>query len=311
MSLQNILNNLDKVKRIKHNEYKALCPVHEEKTPSLTISDLGNKIVCHCFGCGATGVDVVSALGMNIEELFNEKRTMNETYKSTQQDQEHALNANFLNEVSALTKKLTDDCPVVKYLHRRGIRIIPYNTIRFLPEYKQDGVYHPCLIARLDDKDGNRVSYKIIHLTHDGQKASVPVVKKTLPCEREMRGSAVKLFPHNGTLAVCEGIETALAHYQDTKIATWSLDNAGNLSQFDCPKDVKHLIIIPDMDSSFVGQAAAYALAKRAKSLVGKEGYKLESVTVNLLMRFQADIEVLSDNGVNKFDYLDYYIQDK
>ena len=34
-------------------EYKAICPFHEEKTPSFTIND--NKHFYHCFGCGAHG----------------------------------------------------------------------------------------------------------------------------------------------------------------------------------------------------------------------------------------------------------------
>ena len=38
-------------------EYTALCPFHNEKTPSFTISD--DKGFYHCFGCGAHG-DVIS-----------------------------------------------------------------------------------------------------------------------------------------------------------------------------------------------------------------------------------------------------------
>ena len=307
MSLQNILNNLDKVKRQPDKSYKALCPCHSEKTPSLTISEKDNKIIAHCFGCGASGVDVVNSLGMDIDELFNEKRAMNEPYKPTQQEQERALNAKFLSEVSATTRKVTEGDPVSKYLNNRGIKIIP-PTIRFLPEYKQEGVYHPCLIARLDNANGDRVSYKVIHLTADGQKAKVPIVKKTLPCERDMRGASVKLFTHNGTLAVCEGIETALAHYQDTKTATWGLDNADNMSKFDCPADVRHLVILADTDGSFVGQSAAYALAKKSHALIGKQGYQLETVVVKLLLRFEHDFEIIRDHGV-KCDYLDYYNQ--
>ena len=299
---------MDMVKKTGAGKYSALCPCHAEKTPSLVIKEDDGNVICHCFGCGANGVDVVNALGLDISELFKEKNAMTKSSapynRPTQQEQERALNAKFLSEVSATTRKITDGDPVTKYLNNRGIKIIP-PTIRFLPEYKQDGVYHPCLIARLDDKDGNRVSYKVIHLTNEGQKANVPIVKKTLPCERDMRGSAVKLFAHNGTLAVCEGIETAIAYYQDTKIAAWGLDNADNLSKFDCPADVKHLVILADMDSSFVGQSAAYALAKKSHALIGKQGYQLETVAVKLLLRFQHDFEVMIDHGI-KCDYLDY-----
>jgi len=275
-----------------------------------------SKELMYCGYCGAkNGMGfAMSYLGMDFKEtaayirknfLGIEKMENNQKTKEQLKDEQNrALNAKFLTDIAATAVKLTGDDPVTKYLNNRGITAIP-QTIRFLPEYKQDLVGYPCLIARLDDAHGNRVSYKIIHLTVDGQKANVPIVKKTLPCERDMKGSAVKLFKHAGTLAVCEGIETALAHHQDTKIPTWSLDNAGNVAAFDVPMDVKHLIIIPDTDANFTGQSAAYMLARKASALIGKQGYQLESVSVNLILRFQADYEVLTDHGT-KCDYLDY-----
>lgn len=310
MSLQNILAKLDKVKRISPNAYKALCPVHGEKTPSLSIKDLGDKVIAHCFGCGATGVEVVESLGLEIGELFRENRRMdnnNQTNRISEDEKARQENRKFLDGVSVATKKLTSNDPATKYLNKRGIIKIP-PTIRYLPEYKQGGKYHPCLIARLDNAQGERVSYKIIHLTEDGQKAEVEIVKKTLPCERDMAGAAVKLFPVAETLAVCEGVETALAHHQKTGIATWGLDNAENMKKFQCPASVKHLIIIPDMDKNYTGQAAAYTLANKAALLIGKQGYQLETVVVSLIMRFQEDFEVLNDHGV-KVDYLDYLNQ--
>ncbi len=46
-----------KVKLTKHGrEHKGLCPFHNEKTPSFTVSD--DKAFYHCFGCGAHG-DVI------------------------------------------------------------------------------------------------------------------------------------------------------------------------------------------------------------------------------------------------------------
>ncbi len=42
-----------------HMRFKALCPFHNEKTPSFVISD--DKQTYHCFGCGAHG-DLISFL---------------------------------------------------------------------------------------------------------------------------------------------------------------------------------------------------------------------------------------------------------
>ena len=73
-SIDTILIALDGVKSYSKGRYKALCPVHSEKHPSLSITDLGDgRIIMHCFGCGANGLDVVKALGISPEELFPEK----------------------------------------------------------------------------------------------------------------------------------------------------------------------------------------------------------------------------------------------
>ena len=40
----------------KGSEYNGLCPFHNEKTPSFTVSE--EKGFFHCFGCGAHG-DVI------------------------------------------------------------------------------------------------------------------------------------------------------------------------------------------------------------------------------------------------------------
>jgi len=329
MSLQNILNNLDKVTRQPDKSYKALCPCHTEKTPSLTIKEADNKVIAHCFGCGASGVDVVNALGLDIDELFNEKRAMNEPYKPTQQEQERALNAKFLSEVSATTRKLTDNDPVTKYLNNRGIKAIP-PTIRFLPEYRQDGVFHPCMIARIDNntlhdvqyetinehgdtviktrRELQRVSYHVTHLTQDGKKADVPAVKKILPCERDSESASIKLYPHNGTLAVGEGIETMLMYTQENGIPSWALINAQLMKTWRCPKDVKQLIIVADMDSSFTGQSVAYELARRSAALIPKPEYALERVNVSLIFKKHGKHEIVIDSG-DKIDYLEYIQQ--
>lgn len=55
LSLADVIGR--KVKLIKRGrEYQALCPFHQEKTPSFTVSE--DKGFFHCFGCGAHG-DVI------------------------------------------------------------------------------------------------------------------------------------------------------------------------------------------------------------------------------------------------------------
>lgn len=69
--LDNILNLLDKVRKVKGRSYTALCPVHKDSKPSMTITETNKgDVLIHCFSCGAKGTDVVRALGLPVSELF-------------------------------------------------------------------------------------------------------------------------------------------------------------------------------------------------------------------------------------------------
>ena len=69
--LDNILNSLDKVRKVKGRSYTALCPVHKDSKPSMTITETNKgDVLIHCFSCGAKGTDVVRALGLPVSELF-------------------------------------------------------------------------------------------------------------------------------------------------------------------------------------------------------------------------------------------------
>lgn len=52
------------VKKIAYNRWVCLCPVHNEKTPSMAINfgRSGDRIVMKCFGCGAGVPQVMEAI---------------------------------------------------------------------------------------------------------------------------------------------------------------------------------------------------------------------------------------------------------
>ncbi|BEP29663.1 DNA primase [Helicovermis profundi] len=64
VDIVNLISGYVQLKRTGNN-YKGLCPFHNEKTPSFVVSE--DKQLYHCFGCGASG----NAIGflMNIENL--------------------------------------------------------------------------------------------------------------------------------------------------------------------------------------------------------------------------------------------------
>lgn len=73
MSADRLLERLAGVKSIGPGKYKARCPAHEDKSPSLSVRVLDDgRTLVHCFaGCGAA--DVVESLGLKLDVLFPEK----------------------------------------------------------------------------------------------------------------------------------------------------------------------------------------------------------------------------------------------
>lgn len=70
-NLTEIISRLSKVKRTGDGKYIARCLVHDDKSPSLGITQKPDGVILiRCFGCGATGVDVCNALGIDPANLF-------------------------------------------------------------------------------------------------------------------------------------------------------------------------------------------------------------------------------------------------
>lgn len=73
MTIEAILDRLDKYRQIGEKKYRAPCPVHQGKNLNMMISERSDRSVgVHCFVCGATGMEVVEALGLPVKELFAE-----------------------------------------------------------------------------------------------------------------------------------------------------------------------------------------------------------------------------------------------
>jgi DNA primase len=137
-NIVDVIRSYIPVKKAGGGTWKALCPFHNEKTPSFTISEPRGRY--HCFGCGAGGdafkfimewekVDFPNAIHLLASKcgvLIPEK-----TYSSPQ-EQQHAqkragkrerlyqINKEF-SEWYALLLKNNPNWPVSQYLTNRGI----------------------------------------------------------------------------------------------------------------------------------------------------------------------------------------------
>ena len=68
-NLETVLSRLKKVKKTGQGKYIAVCPSHEDKSPSLGIKAVDDRILLHCFaGCETT--DVLGALDLKFEDIM-------------------------------------------------------------------------------------------------------------------------------------------------------------------------------------------------------------------------------------------------
>ena len=70
-----VLSCLDKVKSVGTNKWKACCPAHDDKSPSLAVTEASDGTVLLKCWVGCTAQDIVSAIGLELRDLFpGEKR---------------------------------------------------------------------------------------------------------------------------------------------------------------------------------------------------------------------------------------------
>ena len=72
MELNSIISRFENVKQTGHNSFSARCPVHDDKTNSLSISEgKDGTVLLHCHaGCGTESI--LSAVGLGFRDLYSE-----------------------------------------------------------------------------------------------------------------------------------------------------------------------------------------------------------------------------------------------
>ena len=71
-ALNTLLSRLEKVQSIGNGRYKALCPAHEDRSPSLAIKGDDDRVLLHCF-CGCDTADVLGAIGLTFADIMPNK----------------------------------------------------------------------------------------------------------------------------------------------------------------------------------------------------------------------------------------------
>ena len=74
--MNNLLNALgSKIKPTGKDKWTARCPVHQDKDFAMSITqDNNGGVIAYCHACGANGLDLYNALGLDLDELFGGKK---------------------------------------------------------------------------------------------------------------------------------------------------------------------------------------------------------------------------------------------
>lgn len=67
--INTLLARLDKVKPTGRGQWKACCPAHQSAKQSLSIKDDNGKVLIHCFAEGCAIGDVLSAVGLTMDDI--------------------------------------------------------------------------------------------------------------------------------------------------------------------------------------------------------------------------------------------------
>lgn len=73
MYLNEFISKLNKVKEISFGEYTACCPAHDDRNPSLSVTQRDGKILLHCHR-GCSKEEILEAMGLKLSDLFIEPR---------------------------------------------------------------------------------------------------------------------------------------------------------------------------------------------------------------------------------------------
>lgn len=225
----------------------------------------------YCTKCGVkNGIDAyMSFTGLTFRESCNEIRGNKVKYKKTEyKEVDPAIR---LKRIHSRLSNLTDGDGVDQYLKSRGLeRLSSEIFIGELPYYgggKVPGVF-TTMVSRISNLDGELEAYHLTYLK-DGKKITDHPAKIITKPVTTITGCSVKLGEPQKILAIAEGIETAIAVQAHEGVVCWAAISANGMEKIEVPARIETVFIYGDNDANYVGQAAAYNLAKRM-SAAGK-----------------------------------------
>ena len=240
----------------------ARCPAHDDRTPSLSISDGNNQLLTHCHaGCDPGAVwDEFKRLGLvqkHREKVASRDTTLAEARTEKQQKKVGSAKPTLAEALAIWNASIPAvGTPAGEYLACRGITIPPPDNIRYHePEHM--------LVAAVRQSDCTLTGVQRIYFTTD----AVGVGRRKRMSLGKCKGGAVRLnspLDWDGTLQIAESVEDGLALMQMTGKLTWAVPGAGFMADVILPPQVQTVVLAPDNDA-----AGHTAIEKAEATLTG------------------------------------------
>lgn len=249
------------------HEFKACCPFHNDRTPSLTLYPTKAGWRWQCFGCGRGGdvIDWLAALhslpvadaarmlaGGNVPSVHVAAPTPAD--KAHKGEQARKVWADAIPIAGT---------PAETYLRRRNIDIGLPDCLRFA-RLRFAGEVRPMLIAAVAGPDNRVQAIHRIVIKDDGSKADLDGGKVKFSLGPVM-GGAIRLTSSANGMLVCVGIEDGLTLLQQEARAVWAVTGDVALPAVQLPAGVRSVVVAHDNDAS--GKAAG---KKAADNLAGE-----------------------------------------
>jgi len=243
----------------------ACCPCHEDREPSLSITDgRAGRLLVNCFA-GCDGVDVLVALrslGL-LEGRSDWKPDPHEIERRKAKE-----DADRRRRIDQARRCWSEAGPIAgtlaeRYLRARSITCDLPPTLRFNTNcwHRPTAKKWPAMVGAVSI--GRRVVGVLrTYLREPGTKAFDDGAKLMLG---RCADGAVRLSGGPGPLVVAEGIETSLSllsGLQEASPRVWAALSTSGMAGLVLPPDPAELVIAPDGDAP--GQEAAKKLADRA-----------------------------------------------
>jgi hypothetical protein len=249
---------------IAGGEWRALCPAHDDHSPSLAITQKPDgMILFKCQSQGCSQQEIIAAL----EErgLWPFRKRAGSTARISRPDADAPIEPDPRAVALWNHSVPCEGTKAQRYLHARGLTIDPPPSLRFCadhvyrPAMPARGVIVPAMVAAVQALDGRITAVQVTALDRsEDRKFSDKGARKIYG---PVGSGAVRLAEAGQDLGLAEGVEDALGAMQLTGIPCWACLGAVRMHRVEIPASVRTLHIFADADDA--GERAAQRTADR------------------------------------------------